>query len=177
MKKTLIIFMMIMVGIISCSKKEEHTEQSENETNNQTLESVEVEEPQNVQSENTESRKSGYRANLEERMNHLLEKVQPDLDSGVISQMESGTNELYDAWKKEMDTTYDLLEKKLPENEKKELQSSQETWKSNLEEDKAAAIEEFGEGIEQSLMSRQSEMASIADRTMELAAMYDKTGQ
>ena len=114
MKKLALIIVILLIGVMNCSKSDKEEKTNENKTINAPVKSDE--------------KKENYEAEIIQRMDVVKKEVQPALDSGVTADMNNAVKKLGDSWETEMKKVYELLLAKLPENEKTKLQKEQEEW-------------------------------------------------
>ena len=114
MKKLALIIVILLIGVMNCSKSDKEEKTNENKTINAPVKSDE--------------KKENYEAEIIQRMDVVKKEVQPALDSGVTADMNNAVKKLGDSWETEMKKVYELLLAELPENEKTKLQKEQEEW-------------------------------------------------
>lgn len=165
--KKIILTIMILIGLISCSDKgkTEKKENKETVVNN---------------TNKTTNTKNDYEKALLERMDALQKKLQPALDLGVTADMNNAEYELEEAWNEEMKKIYNLIMEKLPEKEKEKLQAEQKSWEEsqNKEDEKPQTKstdddDEITEGTMANMISSNSRNEEIKKRTLELVKMYN----
>ena len=152
MKKLFLIAVLLLTGILACSKsgKDEKKEGKQTEVNQ------EAKAPATMSAENTKT-ESGYEAQILERMEAVKKEVQPALDSGVTADMNNAIQKLGDSWETEMKKVYELLLAELPENEKTKLQKEQEEWVKKVNTE-----------------PKEKKLEKTEKRAIEMAKRYDK---
>lgn len=168
MKKLFLIAVLLLTGILACSKsgKDEKKETKETEIKQ------EVNKTTAVSSSSIKS-ESSYETQILERMEAVKQEVQPALDSGVTADMNNAIQKLGDSWEAEMKKVYELLLSKLSENEKAKLQKEQEEWIKKVKEDVEKSTEESEGGTISGTLGGNAWASGIEKRTLELAKRYD----
>ena len=169
MKKLFLIAVLLLTGIVACSKsgKDEKKEGKQTEVNQ------EAKAPTTMSAENTKT-ESGYEAQILERMEAVKKEVQPALDSGVTADMNNAIQKLGDSWETEMKKVYELLLSELSGSEKEKLQKEQEEWIKKVKKDVEKKTEESEGGTISGTLGGNAWASGIEERTLELAKRYDK---
>ena len=160
MKKLALIIVILLIGVMNCSKSDKEEKTNENKTINAPVKSDE--------------KKENYEAEIVQRMDAVKKEVQPALDSGVKADMNNAVQKLGDSWETEMKKVYELLLAELPENEKTKLQKEQEEWVKKVKEDVEKITEESEGGTISGTLGGNAWASGIEERTLELAKRYDK---
>ena len=160
MKKLALIIVILLIGVMNCSKSDKEEKTNENKTINAPVKSDE--------------KKENYEAEIIQRMDVVKKEVQPALDSGVKADMNNAVQKLGDSWETEMRKVYELLLAELPENEKTKLQKEQEEWVKKVKEDVEKSTEESEGGTISGTLGGNAWASGIEQRTLELAKRYDK---
>ena len=160
MKKLALIIVILLIGVMNCSKSDKEEKTNENKTINAPVKSDE--------------KKEKYEAEIIQRMDVVKKEVQPALDSGVTADMNNAVKKLGDSWETEMKKVYELLLAELPENEKTKLQKEQEEWVKKVKEDVKKITEESEGGTISGTLGGNAWASGIEERTLELAKRYDK---
>ena len=160
MKKLALIIVILLIGVMNCSKSDKEEKTNENKTINAPVKSDE--------------KKENYEAEIIQRMDVVKKEVQPALDSGVTADMNNAVKKLGDSWETEMKKVYELLLAELPENEKTKLQKEQEEWVKKVKEDVEKSTEESEGGTISGTLGGNAWASGIEERTLELAKRYDK---
>ena len=160
MKKLALIIVILLIGVMNCSKSDKEEKTNENKTINAPVKSDE--------------KKENYEAEIIQRMDAVKKEVQPALDSGVKADMNNAVQKLGDSWETEMKKVYELLLAELPENEKTKLQKEQEEWVKKVKEDVEKITEESEGGTISGTLGGNAWASGIEERTLELAKRYDK---
>ena len=160
MKKLALIIVILLIGVMNCSKSDKEEKTNENKTINAPVKSDE--------------KKENYEAEIIQRMDVVKKEVQPALDSGVTADMNNAVQKLGDSWETEMRKVYELLLAELPENEKTKLQKEQEEWVKKVKEDVEKSTEESEGGTISGTLGGNAWASGIEQRTLELAKRYDK---
>ena len=160
MKKLALIIVILLIGVMNCSKSDKEEKTNENKTINAPVKSDE--------------KKENYEAEIVQRMDAVKKEVQPALDSGVTADMNNAVKKLGDSWETEMKKVYELLLAELPENEKTKLQKEQEEWVKKVKEDVEKSTEESEGGTISGTLGGNAWASGIEERTLELAKRYDK---
>ena len=160
MKKLALIIVILLIGVMNCSKSDKEEKTNENKTINAPVKSDE--------------KKENYEAEIVQRMDAVKKEVQPALDSGVKADMNNAVQKLGDSWETEMRKVYELLLAELPENEKTKLQKEQEEWVKKVKEDVEKSTEESEGGTISGTLGGNAWASGIEERTLELAKRYDK---
>ena len=160
MKKLALIIVILLIGVMNCSKSDKEEKTNENKTINAPVKSDE--------------KKENYEAEIVQRMDAVKKEVQPALDSGVTADMNNAVKKLGDSWETEMRKVYELLLAELPENEKTKLQKEQEEWIKKVKEDVEKSTEESEGGTISGTLGGNAWASGIEERTLELAKRYDK---
>lgn len=160
MKKLALIIVILLIGVMNCSKSDKEEKTNENKTINAPVKSDE--------------KKENYEAEIIQRMDAVKKEVQPALDSGVTADMNNAVQKLGDSWETEMKKVYELLLAELPENEKTKLQKEQEEWVKKVKEDVEKITEESEGGTISGTLGGNAWASGIEERTLELAKRYDK---
>ena len=168
MKKLFLIAVLLLTGILACSKsgKDEKKETKETEIKQEVNKITAV-------SSSSIKPESSYEAQILERMGAVKKEVQPALDSGVTADMNNAILKLGDSWDAEMKKVYELLLSKLSENEKAKLQKEQEEWIKKVKEDVEKSTEESEGGTISGTLGGNAWASAIEKRTLELAKRYD----
>ena len=169
MKKLFLIQVVLLAGVVACSKsgKDEKKEAKQIEVKQEADAAAAIP----ASSAKTES---SYEAQILKRMDVVKKEVQPALDSGVTADMNNAIQKLGDSWETEMKKVYELLLSKLPENEKAKLQKEQEEWVKKVKEDVEKSAEESEGGTISGTLGGNAWASGIEERTLELAKRYDK---
>ena len=160
MKKLALIIVILLIGVMNCSKSDKEEKTNENKTINAPVKSDE--------------KKENYEAEIIQRMDAVKKEVQPALDSGVKADMNNAVQKLGDSWETEMKKVYELLLAELPENEKTKLQKEQEEWVKKVKEDVEKSTEESEGRTISGTLGGNAWASGIEERTLELAKRYDK---
>ena len=160
MKKLALIIVILLIGVMNCSKSDKEEKTNENKTINAPVKSDE--------------KKENYEAEIIQRMDVVKKEVQPALDSRVTADMNNAVKKLGDSWETEMRKVYELLLAELPENEKTKLQKEQEEWVKKVKEDVEKSTEESEGGTISGTLGGNAWASGIEERTLELAKRYDK---
>ena len=160
MKKLALIIVILLIGVMNCSKSDKEEKTNENKTINAPVKSDE--------------KKENYEAEIVQRMDAVKKEVQPALDSGITADMNNAIQKLGDSWETEMRKVYELLLAELPENEKTKLQKEQEEWVKKVKEDVEKITEESEGGTISGTLGGNAWASGIEERTLELAKRYDK---
>ena len=160
MKKLALIIVILLIGVMNCSKSDKEEKTNENKTINAPVKSDE--------------KKENYEAEIVQRMDAVKKEVQPALDSGITADMNNAVQKLGDSWETEMRKVYELLLAELPENEKTKLQKEQEEWVKKVKEDVKKITEESEGGTISGTLGGNAWASGIEERTLELAKRYDK---
>ena len=160
MKKLTLIIVILLIGVMNCSKSDKEEKTNENKTINAPVKSDE--------------KKENYEAEIVQRMDAVKKEVQPALDSGITADMNNAVQKLGDSWETEMRKVYELLLAELPENEKTKLQKEQEEWVKKVKEDVEKITEESEGGTISGTLGGNAWASGIEERTLELAKRYDK---
>lgn len=192
--KKLVIFLILSIVIIGCSK--ENKVERVSKVDSGTIAEVQTSQNQNNAEEKSQSQKvssekekkvgaksqkdnlgkksSGtYTKELESRMEKLEKEMQSKLDSGVTSEMVNANNELYEAWDKELNKVYKLLMEELPTDRKEKLKKDQRAWVKIKEEKANEAAKEADGGTLAGVLHSGTAASLTKDRAIELAKMYD----
>lgn len=192
--KKLVIFLILSIVVIGCSK--ENKVERVSKVDSGTIAEVQTSQNQNNAEEKSQSQKvssekekkvgakspkdnlgkksSGtYTKELESRMEKLEKEMQSKLDSGVTSEMVNANNELYEAWDKELNKVYKLLMEKLPTDRKEKLKKDQRAWVKIKEEKANEAAKEADGGTLAGVLHSGTAAGLTKDRAIELAKMYD----
>ena len=160
MKKLTLIIVILLIGVMNCSKSDKEEKTNENKTINAPVKS--------------DVKKENYEAEIVQRMDAVKKEVQPALDSGITADMNNAVQKLGDSWETEMRKVYELLLAELPENEKTKLQKEQEEWVKKVKEDVEKITEESEGGTISGTLGGNAWASGIEQRTLELAKRYDK---
>ena len=160
MKKLALIIVILLIGVMNCSKSDKEEKTNENKTINAPVKSDE--------------KKENYEAEIVQRMDAVKKEVQPALDSGITADMNNAVQKLGDSWETEMRKVYELLLAELPENEKTKLQKEQEEWVKKVKEDVEKITKESEGGTISGTLGGNAWASGIEERTLELAKRYDK---
>ena len=160
MKKLTLIIVILLIGVMNCSKSDKEEKANENKTINAPVKS--------------DVKKENYEAEIVQRMDVVKKEVQPALDSGITADMNNAVQKLGDSWETEMRKVYELLLAELPENEKTKLQKEQEEWVKKVKEDVEKSTEESEGGTISGTLGGNAWASGIEERTLELAKRYDK---
>ena len=158
--KKIIMALMLLIGVMNCSKSDKEEKANENKTINAPVKS--------------DVKKENYEAEIVQRMDAVKKEVQPALDSGITADMNNAVQKLGDSWETEMRKVYELLLAELPENEKTKLQKEQEEWVKKVKEDVEKITEESEGGTISGTLGGNAWASGIEQRTLELAKRYDK---
>ncbi|BBM56046.1 hypothetical protein JMUB3936_p3002 (plasmid) [Leptotrichia wadei] len=150
MKKLALIIVILLIGVMNCSKSDKEEKTNENKTINAPVKSDE-------KKENSDEKKENYEAEIIQRMDVVKKEVQPALDSGVTADMNNAVKKLGDSWETEMKKVYELLLAELPENEKTKLQKEQEEWVKKVNTE-----------------PKEKKLEKTEKRAIEMAKRYDK---
>ena len=160
MKKLALIIVILLIGVMNCSKSDKEEKTNENKTINAPVKSDE--------------KKENYEAEIIQRMDAVKKEVQPALDSGVKADMNNAVQKLGDSWETEMKKVYELLLAELPENEKTKLQKEQEEWVKKVKEDVEKITKESEGGTISGVMGGNAWVTKTEERALELAKRYDQ---
>ena len=158
--KKIIMALMLLIGVMNCSKSDKEEKANENKTINAPVKS--------------DVKKENYEAEIVQRMDAVKKEVQPALDSGITADMNNAVQKLGDSWETEMRKVYELLLAELSENEKTKLQKEQEEWVKKVKEDVEKSTEESEGGTISGTLGGNAWASGIEQRTLELAKRYDK---
>ena len=160
MKKLALIIVILLIGVMNCSKSDKEEKTNENKTINAPVKSDE--------------KKENYEAEIVQRMDAVKKEVQPALDSGITADMNNAVQKLGDSWETEMRKVYELLLAELPENEKAKLKKEQEDWKKEVEKNVDEATKEVEGGTISGVMGGNAWVTKTEERALELAKRYDQ---
>ena len=160
MKKLALIIVILLIGVMNCSKSDKEEKTNENKTINAPVKSDE--------------KKENYEAEIIQRMDAVKKEVQPALDSGVKADMNNAVQKLGDSWETEMKKVYELLLAELSGSEKEKLQKEQEEWIKKVKENVKKSTEESEGGTISGTLGGNAWASGIEERTLELAKRYDK---
>ena len=160
MKKLALIIVVLLIGVMNCSKPDKEEKTNENKTINAPVKSDE--------------KKENYEAEIVQRMDAVKKEVQPALDSGITADMNNAVKKLGDSWETEMKKVYELLLSELSGSEKEKLQKEQEEWIKKVKENVEKSTEESEGGTISGTLGGNAWASGIEERTLELAKRYDK---
>ena len=160
MKKLALIIVILLIGVMNCSKSDKEEKTNENKTINAPVKSDE--------------KKENYEAEIIQRMDVVKKEVQPALDSRVTADMNNAVKKLGDSWETEMKKVYELLLSELSGSEKEKLQKEQEEWIKKVKKDVEEKTEESEGGTISGTLGGNAWASGIEERTLELAKRYDK---
>ena len=160
MKKLTLIIVILLIGVMNCSKSDKEEKTNENKTINAPVKSDE--------------KKENYEAEIIQRMDVVKKEVQPALDSRVTADMNNAVKKLGDSWETEMKKVYELLLSELSGSEKEKLQKEQEEWIKKVKKDVEKRTEESEGGTISGTLGGNAWASGIEQRTLELAKRYDK---
>ena len=192
--KKLVIFLILSIVVIGCSK--ENKVERVSKVDSGTIAEVQTSQNQNNAEEKSQSQKvssekekkveaksqkdnlgkksSGtYTKELKNRMEKLEKEMQSKLDSGVTSEMVNANNELYEAWDEELNKVYKLLMERLPSDRKEKLKNAQRAWIKSKEEKANEVAKEANGGTLAGVLHSGTAASLTKDRAIELAKMYD----
>mgnify|MGYP000987789635 CR=1 FL=1 len=134
MKKLMLVVLMLLIGVIGCSKSSEKKLSGEKIDDKQTISNISENNVQNQESN------ENYETSLKKRIEDIQKEVQPGLDSGVTADMNNAVSKQEELLEAEMKKVYGLLEAKLSDSEKAKLKKEQEDWKKEVEKNVDEAI-------------------------------------
>ena len=157
MKKIILTIIVLIAGIIGCSKSSEKKLSGEKIDDKQTISNISENNVQNQESN------ENYETSLKKRIEDIQKEVQPGLDSGVTADMNNAVSKQEELLEAEMKKVYGLLEAKLSDSEKAKLKKEQEDWKKEVEG-----------GTISGVMGGNAWVTKTEERALELAKRYDQ---
>ena len=167
MKKIILTIIVLIAGIIGCSKSGQDDVSESKVDNKQTV--------SNISENNTQNQNSNknYEISLKKRIEDIQKEVQPGLDSGVTADMNNAVSKQEELLEAEMKKVYGLLEAKLSDSEKAKLKKEQEDWKKEVEKNADEATKEVEGGTISGVMGGNAWVTKTEERALELAKRYD----
>ena len=168
MKKLFLIAVLLLTGIVACSKSGKDDVSESKVDNKQTV--------SNISENNTQNQNSNknYEISLKKRIEDIQKEVQPGLDSGVTAEMNNAVSKQEELLEAEMKKVYGLLEAKLSDSEKARLKKEQEDWKKEVEKNAEEATKEAEGGTISGVMGGNTWVSKMEERALELAKRYDQ---
>ena len=154
MKKIILMMLLLLIGIIGCSKAKENNATEKKLDNQQNYES--------------------YELNLEKKLENIRKEVQPALDSGVTADMNDAISKQEEFLETEMKKVYELLETKLPDDKKTTLKKEQDEWAKKIKNEIEKSSEESEDGTISGVIGGNIWIEKTEERILELAKRYDK---
>lgn len=154
MKKIILMMLLLLIGIIGCSKAKENNATEKKLDNQQNYES--------------------YELNLEKKLENIRKEVQPALDSGVTADMNDAISKQEEFLETEMKKVYELLETKLPDDKKTTLKKEQDEWAKKIKDEIEKSSEESEDGTISGVIGGNIWIEKTEERILELAKRYDK---
>ena len=167
MKKLMLVVLMLLIGVIGCSKSSEKKLSGEKIDDKQTISNISENNVQNQESN------ENYETSLKKRIEDIQKEVQPGLDSGVTADMNNAVSKQEELLEAEMKKVYGLLEAKLSDSEKAKLKKEQEDWKKEVEKNADEATKEVEGGTISGVMGGNAWVSEMEKRALELAKRYD----
>ena len=167
MKKIILTIIVLIAGIIGCSKSSEKKLSGEKIDDKQTISNISENNVQNQESN------ENYETSLKKRIEDIQKEVQPGLDSGVTADMNNAVSKQEELLEAEMKKVYGLLETKLSDSEKAKLKKEQEDWKKEVEKNADEAAKEAEGGTISGVMGGNAWVSEMEKRALELAKRYD----
>ena len=168
MKKLFLIAVLLLTGIVACSKSGKDDVSESKVDNKQTVSNISE---NNVQNQNSNK---NYEISLKKRIEDIQKEVQPGLDSGVTADMNNAVSKQEELLEAEMKKVYGLLEAKLSDSEKVKLKEEQEDWKKEVEKNAEEATKEAEGGTISGVMGGNTWVSKMEERALELAKRYDQ---
>ena len=168
MKKLFLIAVLLLTGIVACSKSGQDDVSESKVDNKQTVSNISE---NNVQNQNSNK---NYEISLKKRIEDIQKEVQPGLDSGVTADMNNAISKQEELLEAEMKKVYGLLEAKLSDSEKAKLKKEQEDWKKEVEKNVDEATKEVEGGTISGVMGGNAWVTKTEERALELAKRYDQ---
>ena len=167
MKKIILTIIVLIAGIIGCSKSGQDDVSESKVDNKQTV--------SNISENNTQNQNSNknYEISLKKRIEDIQKEVQPGLDSGITADMNNAVSKQEELLEAEMKKVYGLLETKLSDSEKAKLKKEQEDWKKEVEKNADEATKEVEGGTISGVMGGNAWVTKTEERALELAKRYD----
>ena len=167
MKKIILTIIVLIAGIIGCSKSGQDDVSESKVDNKQTV--------SNISENNTQNQNSNknYEISLKKRIEDIQKEVQPGLDSGITADMNNAVSKQEELLEAEMKKVYGLLEAKLSDSEKAKLKKEQEDWKKEVEKNADEATKEVEGGTISGVMGGNAWVTKTEERALELAKRYD----
>ena len=167
MKKLFLIAVLLLTGIVACSKSGKDDVSESKVDNKQTV--------SNISENNTQNQNSNknYEISLKKRIEDIQKEVQPGLDSGITADMNNAVSKQEELLEAEMKKVYGLLEAKLSDSEKVKLKEEQEDWKKEVEKNADEATKEVEGGTISGVMGGNAWVTKTEERALELAKRYD----
>lgn len=169
MKKIILTIIVLIAGIIGCSKSSENKSFEKKMDDKQTVSNISE---NNTQNQNSNKNKN-YEISLKKRIEDIQKEVQPGLDSGVTADMNNAVSKQEELLEAEMKKVYGLLEAKLSDSEKAKLKKEQEDWKKEVEKNADEATKEMEGGTISGVMGGNAWVTKTEERALELAKRYD----
>ena len=168
MKKLFLIAVLLLTGIVACSKSGKDDVSESKVDNKQTV--------SNISENNTQNQNSNknYEISLKKRIEDIQKEVQPGLDSGITADMNNAISKQEELLEAEMKKVYGLLEAKLSDSEKAKLKKEQEDWKKEVEKNADEATKEVEGGTISGVMGGNAWVTKTEERALELAKRYDQ---
>ena len=167
MKKLMLVVLMLLIGVIGCSKSSENKTFEKKIDDKQTVSNISE---NNAQNQNSNK---NYEISLKKRIDDIQKEVQPGLDSGVTADMNNAVSKQEELLEAEMKKVYGLLETKLSDSEKAKLKKEQEDWKKEVEKNADEAAKEAEGGTISGVMGGNAWVSEMEKRALELAKRYD----
>mgnify|MGYP000946792069 FL=1 len=167
MKKIILTIIVLIAGIIGCSKSGQDDVSESKVDNKQTVSNISE---NNAQNQNSNK---NYEISLKKRIEDIQKEVQPGLDSGVTADMNNAVSKQEELLEAEMKKVYGLLEAKLSDSEKAKLKKEQEDWKKEVEKNADEATKEVEGGTISGVMGGNAWVTKTEERALELAKRYD----
>ena len=167
MKKIILTIIVLIAGIIGCSKSSENKTFEKKIDDKQTVSNISE---NNAQNQNSNK---NYETSLKKRIEDIQKEVQPGLDSGVTAEMNNAVSKQEELLEAEMKKVYGLLEAKLSDSEKARLKKEQEDWKKEVEKNADEAAKEAEGGTISGVMGGNAWVSEMEKRVLELAKRYD----
>ena len=168
MKKLFLIAVLLLTGIVACSKSGQDDVSESKVDNKQTVSNISE---NNVQNQNSNK---NYEISLKKRIEDIQKEVQPGLDSGITADMNNAISKQEELLEAEMKKVYGLLEAKLSDSEKAKLKKEQEDWKKEVEKNVDEATKEVEGGTISGVMGGNAWVTKTEERALELAKRYDQ---
>ena len=167
MKKIILTIIVLIAGIIGCSKSGQDDVSESKVDNKQTVSNISE---NNIQNQNSNK---NYEISLKKRIEDIQKEVQPGLDSGITADMNNAVSKQEELLEAEMKKVYGLLEAKLSDSEKAKLKKEQEDWKKEVEKNADEAAKEAEGGTISGVMGGNAWVTKTEERALELAKRYD----